>query len=467
MNDVAAGNEKRLVGEALDLLTETLQPYVDEAMSAAYGPNWTEHVAEKTARRRNQKRAFPVSKSDLSVLLSQIQHERIEPWGNRPDSRQIGAYAAEVYFVRNIWAHGGSLEDQYVRLCDTIDRLLVKLDLPTPHELILRTEKQQFSVPRVSFSTDELEGEPSRDPVEEVVAQFGEAVRRPAELFVAWDSGADRSDYPWPLYEGGSIEDQVEYFKATLSTLLRLHAAVEEVERLIHASEAEGLQLPLALACAVKWKMLTGDFNRVHQDAQRYAMEQFTLLEKRRALLEALRELDGDRRNNVLSKLHLELREFIVRGLTGVDDELYATLENAKPVIEKMEELFERVEAAPTELPLKVIEISKQLPEGVALVHELLRAAHLGVLGVLQSEGFDNSEIALKHLRECIAQHRAIGGLSREVSHSSESMLVGLLQWEGMLCNDLGHGDEAIRAFARADEILDRFPLAHPSFWND
>lgn len=73
-------SERIQVGQALESISVALAPYVDEAMVNAYGDDWDEVVAEEDARRRKDGRRFPVSKTDLSVLLKALIHRRIHPW---------------------------------------------------------------------------------------------------------------------------------------------------------------------------------------------------------------------------------------------------------------------------------------------------------------------------------------------------------------------------------------------------
>lgn len=71
-------------------------------------------------------------------------------------------------------------------------------------------------------------------------------------------------------------------------------------------------------------------------------------------------------------------------------------------------------------------------------------------------------EEALQHLGDAITSARLIAGTNP--GSDDETMLILLLRQEGELCNDLGFSDEAIQAFARADEIIARYPLADPAF---
>jgi tetratricopeptide (TPR) repeat protein len=112
----------------------------------------------------------------------------------------------------------------------------------------------------------------------------------------------------------------------------------------------------------------------------------------------------------------------------------------------------------------EMIRLASQLDEANPLANLSIVRADLALAGGSMEtgpEGGWNSE-ALPFVRDAIARLRLEAG--REPGSVFETSLVFALRVEGEICNDLGRTDEAIQAFARADEIVDRYPAADPAF---
>jgi hypothetical protein len=100
--------------------------------------------------------------------------------------------------------------------------------------------------------------------------------------------------------------------------------------------------------------------------------------------------------------------------------------------------------------------LAHQLDESSAIASGAIVLANDALLSDPKVEGDE----ALRLVRESIAYERMIAAM--DPGTFNETYLVMDLRREGRLCNDLGRSDEATRAFARADEIIDRYPVADP-----
>jgi hypothetical protein len=500
-------SERQRFTETLDQVAAVLRPYVDEAMTAAYGTDWTEHVAEDDATRSPNGERFPVSKNDLSVLLKQIQHQQIKPWGTRSDRARIGGYAAEIRYVHNLWAHGGSLQGEHARLVDTAWRLLDALDLPIPESLVpeeMGGSNANIGSSRSALSTEIVATMAAPDVVQEAVDRLGETVRRPAQIFTAWvvDNAWNELGFPPdPM--------NIDSFDAVVHALLRLHDAVAEVDEILEQSGEMAAGLPRVLALLAKAEQLS-----VGHGIRRIEV---VIALKRVELMKVRRDIDADKRGEFLARLGtvdeerdrdkirriedvvlrqyelawewqqrqsapgadpmpaplldpVELRDRAIRHLKAkqadvlrsfewIDDQTGEAFDRAYATMQPLRAAVEQVSADPSRLLSQAIRAAAGLPEGLTLSHQALSYANFLLSDLPEERG----ESALAHLREAVAHQRMLIGLAPAVDVEEEGWLASLLHMEGRLCNDLGRSDEAIRAFARADEIIDRYPLADPS----
>lgn len=504
------GSERQRVTETLDQLATVLRPYVDEAMTAAYGADWMEHVAKESGTRFVNGKRVPTSKNDLPLLLEQIQRQQIKPGATGSDHERIAGYAAELALVRKVWAHGGNLRDEHTRLIDTVRRLLDSLGVPIPEGLAI--EEPSGSVADVSRNRSAVFAEiglttTAPDAVQEAVDRLGETVRRPGQIFTSLVANDASQELELPL-----DPDDID---AVLASLLRLHQTVAEVDGIIEQNGEIGAGLPRVLALLAKATQLG-----VGNELRRLGFVQaFETVERWKSMWERLRDLDAKKRGALLSRLGtvdeerdqaeiqriedterwererawgarqtedlsvanpaqappldpVELRDRAIEQLKGerqagllrmlawIDDQRDATFDHAYAMIQPLRAAVKQVSDDPSRLPSQAIKAAARLPEGITLAHQALFHANFLLYSILDDQA--QGDLALARLREAVAQQKMLIGLAPAADLEAERMLASLLIVEGRLCNDLGRSDEAIRAFARADENIDRYPLADP-----
>jgi hypothetical protein len=387
--------ERARVGETLDLLRDVLAPYVDAAMTEAYGDAWDDRVADEDAKRRTNGRRLPVSKRDLAVLLKSIQFERIAPWWNpseRPDPR-LKSFASEVLTLRNLFAHGDDCHGEHARLVDTAKRLLRLLDLVVPErwsEAAESTGGQAVAVPSVAV-----------DPFVEEINRLGPTAERLIEI--------------WQRV--GEITVEYTAFLAAGSP-----AGAEELQAL---RENVGGMGDRVLDLLVKVDELDG----APPDS-----------EEVRVLIVATR-----------SQVVSTPLDDVIQLYEGVLPTLSRSMDEAR-----FDDLarFEEVRLNRAFGWKEVVRLSNRLHDRDVFPNTMVLMASIA----LSSE--TTGEQSIEHVREAVARTRALA--TREPGSSWESTLVRLLRREGEMSNDLGRTDDAVRAFARADEIIDRYPTADP-----
>ncbi|MEU3630907.1 Swt1 family HEPN domain-containing protein [Streptomyces fradiae] len=119
---MAISNRER-IGRGFELLAAGLEPFVDQAMSAAASGSgdWVALLEARENARHGTAKTF--SKSDPQVLLKVVTEE----WRVFKDqlSRTEQAFASELREVRNRWAHNDAFDaDDTYRALDSIERLL-------------------------------------------------------------------------------------------------------------------------------------------------------------------------------------------------------------------------------------------------------------------------------------------------------------------------------------------------------
>ncbi|WRS29200.1 DUF499 domain-containing protein [Actinomycetaceae bacterium MB13-C1-2] len=124
-----AMNNRDRVGKAFDLLSEGLEPEVDEVMTQAYNTaEWPDEWAQADARKRGTN-PWVMSKSDVQVQLRALTEQGYH-FKDRLSRAQQG-FASELRDARNRWAHGDAFSsDDAIRTLDTIERLLQAVDAP-------------------------------------------------------------------------------------------------------------------------------------------------------------------------------------------------------------------------------------------------------------------------------------------------------------------------------------------------
>jgi hypothetical protein len=112
----------------------------------------------------------------------------------------------------------------------------------------------------------------------------------------------------------------------------------------------------------------------------------------------------------------------------------------------------------------EMIRLASRMGDAGALPNMLIAMGNSELAMAVKEGSADNEELskAVPLIRDAVARLRLLAGM--EPGSSYESALVRALRFEGETLNDLGQSDEASRAFARADEIIDRYPTADPMF---
>jgi hypothetical protein len=440
--DSMGESERARVGQALDLLRDALASYVDAAMVEAYGQEWDNVVAEDDAKRRSNGRKFPVSKRDLVVLLKTIIHRRIEPWSSLGGYPRIRAFASEVLSLRHIHHHGDDCVGEYARLLDTANRMLLLLAVAVPRGLE-PLNRVAANVPVEVAATAERPQAPT-NLLDAEVARLGESGGRLAEILVR------ASELSRALYEQGKQailaldpeNPDAGTFQSRLNQAFELTGA-EVVELLAetHQLEADRAELgdgvwevlTLWVRCELSGGVL-GPAARLHASTLELTLEK----ELQWRLNEWIAQDSLDRHNAP------ELPEF--------DEDRRAEV---RKIIAFVEGHSDRRQ--------ELIRLASQLDEANPLANLAIVYANLELAAASKETGPQggwNTE-ALPFVRDAIARVRLDAG--REPGSVSETLLVFALRLEGEICNDLGRTDDAIQAFARADEIVDRYPAADPS----
>jgi hypothetical protein len=119
------------VGRGFELLAEGLEDFVDQVMTGALGPDWTNQL------NRDQKPGMVFEKNDPQVQLRAITEHGFR-FKNVLSRAQQG-FASELREDRNMWAHNQAITgDNAVRTLDTIERLLLAVDATDSAEDVRR-----------------------------------------------------------------------------------------------------------------------------------------------------------------------------------------------------------------------------------------------------------------------------------------------------------------------------------------
>jgi hypothetical protein len=124
---VSEANYHSVVGEALSILIDGLNPFVERVFALALPPSmsWTELLRRRDAGAGRQMGSY--KSGDLSLMLRAMT-ERLGEYGfpfNRHLSRAGQTYASELRDVRNRWAHNHAFtEAEAYRAIDSMELLL-------------------------------------------------------------------------------------------------------------------------------------------------------------------------------------------------------------------------------------------------------------------------------------------------------------------------------------------------------
>lgn len=427
--------ERAKVGHALDLLRDSLAEYVDAAMTTEYGVQWDERVAEEDAKRRSNGRKFQVSKGDLAVMLKVIQHERIAPWSNSKTNSdpRIRSFASEMLTLRNLFSHGDECLDEHARLRDTAGRFLKLLGLPIPHGLQVSDDAQRDKSSSVQMMA-------ASGPITMINALVADELTR----------------------LGGSGDD-VQQLLDRVETVRKVfyREVLESLDPDPESAEAELVEKALP-------GLLSYTLNRP------VGAEVLEILDE----LARLEDTANKHGSDVLGVLVLFIRCQLLalpEGLAlpslafdAINHPSFTAGSEEQKADREARQAETRKAASQREMLTKLIPLA-----GAKGWHELISLAatlkdrsmsnamiFLGKGGVI-ADPTTSDEEAVGLVRDCTQISRMFAAM--EPGAQWETWLVGLLRLEGRLCNDLGRPEEATQAFARADEIIDRYPGADPN----
>lgn len=435
-------SERARVGQALDLIRDALASYVDAAMAEAYGQAWDQVVAKDNAKRRPNGREFPVFKRDLVVLLQAIMHRRIEPWSRLTAYPRARAFASEVLSLRHLHHHGDDCQGEYARLLDTGTRLLSLLELAVPLGLKPPGDAAE-QVPLTLSAAAEPHPPVPTDLIDAEVSRLGETGAHLVEI----------------LTRALTLPST---FRAELRDAITTHDPDQD------ADTVQRLWEEASSVAGARVVELMDEVNQLEADREEPADELLGVL-----VLWARCEL-SDGLLGVLALHHAEtlrlnaVNEITQRLQEGVSDvgKGGAAAEGRVPELPVVDELAvaDRIRgfvSGHSQRWDELIRLASRLDETSPLANFVVARANLQMADSSKdAEGGWTSE-ALPFVRDAVARLRLAAGW--EPGSISETALVSALRLEGEICNDLGRTDEAVQAFARADEVIDRYPAADPS----
>ena len=420
------GSERVRVLEALDLIRDVLKEYVDGAMVKAFGQQWDDHVSNENAKRRSDGRKFAVSKNDLAVQLKAIQFERIEPWASKRTYQRVRGYVGEILTVRNLVSHGDECVGELERLIDTATRMLQSLGLTVPQGLEASTLIQEApaSEPIVTALvglTPTIEGVDGTAFPEEL-EPLGEAGLRASRIFVRAEMiGAEIKSILEPLILAGEAAERSSAVRGTFDLAAEAFELLEETYVL---EEHDDLGSPMG------------------QLLVRFA---------RYALTEPLLQAA------MLAYISQGLSEALGSGSGEGREDLGAAADKRAEADARLQRFDEITSERPRiELLREILALARSVPSSGSFAALVIVTSSMDVL---RDESVTATE-SLQIVRDCVARCRLLA--TREPGSVYETYTAMFLRKEGKLYNDLDLPEEALKAFARADEIIDRFPTAEP-----
>lgn len=450
--------ERERVGQALDLLRDALATCVDDAMALVYGPQWDERVAEEDAQRRRG-RKFPVSKNDLAVLLKAIYFKQIAPWGNVKTYPRIRSFASEILTLRNLFSHGDDCIHEHSRLLDTANRLLQLLDLPVPGGLEPSVLARKDDLDdRVAVAIAERPGT-AIDFFSSELARFGESVEQVNDMLRRVEEirkAAYRRVLDLSSFEPGSPADdfvQSELAKTVGNTVDKSISSevldlLDDTYRLEDEAQEHDSAVLKVAAFFVRCALLNG--------AQGLALISLAFSEIRDQLDLESTAKEAEQQKYKEARAGLDAEEGRKKLREEWLEESDKHRQRNDRLLARLKLLTELVGQPDIERWRELVRLARELNEGDPTSNELIL---LGNLQLLDDLAIEDDE-ALELTRDSVARARMLAAM--EPGAHYESWLVLLLRREGELYNDRGQSDDAIRAFARADEIIDRYPAADP-----
>lgn len=444
-----SASERALVGQALEDIRDALAPYVDEAMTRVFGQEWNDRVADDDAKRLKRKK-WPVSKTDLAVMLKAIIHQRIQPWQALTGYPQIRAYASEVLAVRNQHRHDEACEGEYSRLIDTANRLLTVLGRPIP--TALEPVKRDLTAFPVGAEMMLAEQPPMLPPesfdtaLDAAFAGFGEDSERVLQIILR---AIELSRVPIQEFE--PILLTLDAGNPDFSTF---DAKLKEVMNSVGSEVLELLG---------EWDHLESTWSATPDPNRAVAAQWVWCL-----LLDGMLEVCAKSRVSHLQIQHTRLLNAELDRIEhGSESEATRSFEFVpNPALDAVEaridearRLVSHGESKENRLQ-ELLRLCSDLDDASLLANYLGTYADVNLASASKDEEGWTSE-ALPHARDAIERLRFMAAMTP--GSALESGLVSALRLQGRICSDLGRSEEAVQAFARAAEIVDRYPSADPA----
>ncbi|MDJ0554469.1 MAG: Swt1 family HEPN domain-containing protein [Microcoleaceae cyanobacterium MO_207.B10] len=146
---MANRNNHEIINKTLNILNQSLYPYIESLMKEVYSDNWLKEAAEtlkdefRQIKKKKKKKFEEVLNDDVSLKLKLIKKQ-----SDKVFKEKLGTafpIVEELIEVRNNWAHGSpftfSIDDTY-RALDSITRLLKTIEAKAEVEAVEK-EKQE------------------------------------------------------------------------------------------------------------------------------------------------------------------------------------------------------------------------------------------------------------------------------------------------------------------------------------
>lgn len=438
----------------MDVLRVALSEYVDTAMVRAYGDRWDHLVAEEDAKRRKDGRRFPVRKNDLAVMLKALMHRRIEPWSSLREHQRLRAFASEILTLRNLHAHGDECADEYSRLLDTAGRMLTLLGIPVPPEL-QPPRRELAKIPGGQSPVPLAAQQPPTSRLDAEIEHLGDVGQQVATIFAKAGqlSQALRSNIHDAMAALNTEAPDLDAFggviysryAATGEEAIGLLAELERIE----LAGAEPKDPVLAMLVLLARSQLTEELGT------QIAAHEIDLLRQQGELRDSFYRREHEL---FMAALDSEDPQDALESLPDLDveeDPDYRRLQERQDEIERLMGAM-----GSDDFPQAIQQAASQLDDASALANMALGMVSIDAAWAAKDEHGRWTREALPHLRDAISRLRFEAGMAPGTT--KETILARVLRLEGEVYNDIGQPDDALQSFARAAEIIDRYPSADP-----
>ena len=358
------------------------------------------------------------------------------------------AFASEILTLRNLHAHGDPCEGEYGRLVDTGRRLLMLLGIcvpegvgPAPHDGVeVAVAESGVELPsQLPIRIDRWDAE--MVPLGEAGEQVGEVLIRAYGLereCMAVSSAA--------LMDLDPRAPDLETFRQKVWSAVS--AAGPEVVELLRRLEQLELAGPEPKDPAMSLLFLHGrhvlttgflgtackshlvDIEQHHLDAIRDAAS---------AIKEAAEHQSG---------AALEER---LKALSATTDETGERVNESRRLVQAM---------TVGDYTSSVLRVASELDDASPIANAIVAAARFELADATHDEAGHWTPEALPHIQDAVARLRFEAAM--EPGSSRETLLVAALRREGEIYVDIDQPEQALQSFARAEEIIDRYPSADP-----